>query len=684
MGRTARWARAVLGAGVALVALVPVAGSAGEDQCAYLPASDQVEDSSAGNPCLANVVVGGGIYEVLIHRLEAPDPGLSSTYLRPPAAGRTDFAVPGLGDTARAWREAFVVTGPDYEEIVVQFSRGCHVAQVVADTELGGDQQTVVALASDVDGRVPGDGSCAGAGGGTTATTATTAPPATAAPTTAAAAGKPLCTEAQTLLEGYTPEELAAAGITDPLHTSIVLDDTDLLPAVQNGLRAHDQAYPGARAYAKDGFESASNILWVYGIHDTLGRAFSRSFVTGQERALVQQIQERARQLRAEGNDTPFSPGAVLAAAVELHGGDVTEALLTAHNTMRALAGSPAPGLESLSSDDLFDDELAPVKGSANAEALAQFFGSAYLEMSVQGSWGAQLTGHALTLLSGNPAFSVVGIVGDELLEALAERVIGGNAGTSITARVYHGLADFSAQAGGIGVPDPEQFCFSVWSAQIGKQLYDALPYAGTRIFNGPAFADVAPADPTEKRFLNVLESPFSVEFSGPDGQLRLVQGATLDDARIAGSLPNLFVPVPEDTTWGAGWLGVEEPGGTVVFEATAAGAVLHYVRTDVDTGSTAYFETTAVAAGDRYTVTTDAASLMPVMTGPNGERIEPILLQLDLTGSFDRTGEDDDDGGSSLVPIVAGVAGVVVLVGGAILLWERRRRRQGAIPGGA
>lgn len=682
MGRVVRFGRALLSAGLVVVALSPIA-HAGDDQCAYLPASDQVRDSSPGNPCLANVVVGGGLYEVLIHRPDSPDPGfVGSTYLRPLPAGRTDFTV-GVGESARAWREAFVVTGPDYEEIVVQFTRGCHVAQVVADTELGGNQDTVVALAVDIDGRLPANESCAG--GGTTATTpATTAAPTTAPPTTAAAGGKALCAEAQVLLEGYTPEELAAAGITDPLHTSIALDDTDLFPAVQNGLRAYDQAYPGARAYAKDGFESASNILWVYGIHDTLGRAFSRSFVTGQERALVQQIQERARQLRAEGNDTPFSPGAVLAAAVELHGGDVTEALLTAHNTMRALAGSPAPGLESLSSDDLFDDELAPVKGSANAEALAQFFGSAYLEMSVQGSWGAQLTGHALTLLSGNPAFSVVGIVGDELLETLAERVIGGNAGTSITARVYHGLADFSAQAGGIGVPDPEQFCFSVWGAQIGKQLYDALPYAGTRIFNGPAFADVAPADPTEKRFLNVLESPFSVEFSGPDGQLRLVQGATLDDARIAGSLPNLFVPVPEDTTWGAGWLGVEEPGGTVVFEATAAGAVLHYVRTDVDTGSTAYFETTAVNAGDGYTVTTDPTSLMPVMTGPNGEPITPILLELDLTGSFDGTGGDDDGGGSSLVPIVAGVAGGVVLVGGAILLWEWRRRRQGAVPGGA
>jgi hypothetical protein len=683
MGRAGRWARALLTVGLVIAALAPVRGSAGDDQCAYLPASDQIEDSSPGNPCLANVVVGGGIYEVLIHRLEAPDPGLASTYLRPPAGARTDFEVPGLGETARAWREAFVDAGPDYEEIVVQFSRQCYVAQVVADTELGGNLDTVVALASDIDGRLPADDSCAGAGGGTTGTTGTTAPPATAPPTTAAAAGKPLCTEAQTLLEGYTPEELAAAGVTDPLHTSIVLDDTDLFPAVQDGLRAYDQAYPGARAYAKDGFESASNILWVYGIHDTLGSGFSRSFVTGQERALVQQIQERARQLRAEGNDAPFSPGAVLAAAVELHGGDVTEALLTAHNTMRALAGSPAPGLESISSEDLFDDEVAPVKGSANAEALAQFFGSAYLEMSVQGSWGAQLTGHALTLLSGNPAFSVVGIVGDELLEALADRVIGGNAGTSITARVYHGLADFSAQAGGVGVPDPEQFCFSIWGAQIGKQLYDALPYAGTRIFNGPAFADVAPADPTEKRFLNVLESPFSVEFSGPDGQLRLVQGATLDDARIAGSVPNVFVPVPEDTTWGAGWLGVEEAGGSIVFEATAAGAVLHYVRTDVDTGATAYFETTAAAAGDRYTVTTDSASLMPVMTGPNGERIEPILLQLDLTGSFDGTDEDTADGSSLLVPIVAGVAAAVVVGGTAILLWEWRRRRRGPTPAG-
>jgi hypothetical protein len=515
-------------------------------------------------------------------------------------------------------------------------------------------------------------------GGATTRSSSTTT-------TTILPGGRPLCAEARALAEGFSTQVLAGAGITDPLRTSIVRDDDVLLPDFQKAIADWDAYAPGARSYAKDGIEAVTNILWVARARELLPengtRAFRRSFVTGEEQSLVDTIRNVIRTRRGRNDARRLTPGDVFALAIELHEGDVTEALLTVHNTMRGLAGEAGVGVTDGVGEDFFDDELAPLRGSDNANAAAALFGAAYLEMSVQGSWGSAVSEFAVKLFSENPVF--LELLGDDFLYDKTKEAIQDqgrtNAGSSLTSRVTNAFARFAGSLRDRPV-DPEGFCFGVWGAQIGKVLYEALPYAGTRALSEPPFSDLELPDDDElpdvgfviadRRQLNVLHSPFSVQWSG-SGAMLFDQGATLaDDARVSGDAPSFFVAFPDGESWGAVWL--DAPGTQVTFQAMVSGGVLHYHQVDFRTGEAVYWEAVAPAAGDRFTLRSGATPAESTLIAPDGTVVTPLLFDLAAAPVVDSFVGDQDDGSSPVIWILAGVAAVAVA--GVLWWWWRRR----------
>lgn len=688
-----RWVAALIVAAVVATAAgtTAPAGAGTEDSCDFLPIGTEGAQLAArpGNPsrgerCLAILAVGSAEYDILIERFD-DRPTFRGLGFRLPGPLAVAFDVPALGTERQAWRELTPVTGPDPDEIVIQFTSGCHAAEVFADASLSGDQTAAVLLARAID-RLAADGTCGGA-----STTTTTSGPSSGSTTTTTTAlpsdHKALCAEAQVLLEGYTRAQLERAGIFDPLRTTILLDDTFLIADVQKAIRDYNGIAPDARAFGKDSLEATSNILWVAGGTAALPGPIERSFLTGQERNLHDTLVQVTRTRRGRGDTRRLTPGDVYALAVELHGGDATEAMLTAHNLMRAAAGDPNVPVSGV--EELFDDELALLRDERSAAALAAFFGGAYLEMAVQSSWGAAAFELFTTLFSSEPALIADGVsdaVGEQIKEKLEDSVKerpGDTAGTSFTTRVYHGIERIMEGVRATS-SDPEAYCFSLWGAQAGKSLYDSLPGRGTRGFTDPPFSDLeipeegpppgVVLERDETRYVNVMQSPFSLQWSGPDGGLLLDQGPTLDDAVITGRVGTPFLPVADDTTWGAAWFGIESPDTTITFAAVQPDAVLHFTRTDLATGEAVYFEATAPNVGDRFVLTTPAGDSRPELMGPDGDAVEPRVLQLELFGSSAPAASvDDDDGGASTLPFVIGGLAVAALAAGAVLLVRRR-----------
>jgi hypothetical protein len=691
MGQRRRVFIAVIGLATATLfapVLAERAAAGPADTCVLLdrvvPADASITDDSSGvgddGACIASASFREGFYQLTIDRLDASQSLGSSPYLRARGTQQDEFDV-AVGEEHRA----FVDTALD--DVVIQWRRQCFALEVSGELGRLTTVENATALATDID-RVLGQRSRSCPSTGTPASSTTSAP----TTTSSLPGGRPLCAEARVLLEGFSTADLTAAGITDPLHTSIVRDDEALFPDLRKAIADWDRYAPDARSYATDGIEAVTNIFWVTGakefIPENNTRAFRRSFITGQEQSLVDALRSVTKTRRARGDTRSLTPGDVFALAIELHEGDVTEALLTAHNAMRGLSGETGVGVSD-AGEELFDDELAPVRGSSNAAALAQLYGSAYLEMSVQGTWGAAISEFVFKAFSASPVF--LKLLDDDFVYDKTKEVIEDqtkeNAGSSLTSRITNALARYARRVHGQPL-DPERFCFGVWGAQIGKELYEALPYAGTRSLRGATFSDLElPTDDdlpelgtalADSVHVNVMHSPFSVRWDGPSGTMLFDQGPSATDGTlIAGDAPVIFVPFLDDTSWGAAWFGTEALGDSVVFEAMTNDATLHFHRINTETGTTAYYEATTASAGDRFTLTIDLTDPdAPNLTAPDGTSVAPVVFDLDTRPTSVAISEDDDgSGGSSAVPVILG--GIVLVAAAAVGVWWWLRRRR-------
>jgi hypothetical protein len=155
-----------------------------------------------------------------------------------------------------------------------------------------------------------------------------------------------------------------------------------------------------------------------------------------------------------------------------------------------------------------------------------------------------------------------------------------------------------------------------------------------------------------------------------------------LDQAQLMGGLPYPMYFVPEEDTWAIVWFSSDEPGQQVTFEATDAGADLHYDRIDLQTGESAQYTTTSVNAGDRWQLPDASVSTPPDLVADDGSLVHPQITHVDLPADNSAPGSTFSLPASNILLAVGGVGllglcciAALVLLGGVVLVLRRKRR---------
>ncbi|MDF1500961.1 MAG: hypothetical protein P1P76_10870 [Anaerolineales bacterium] len=455
--------------------------------------------------------------------------------------------------------------------------------------------------------------------------------------------GLPICAEAAALLEGFGAERLRAGGISDPLESSIKVDDEFLVFDFQAAVRNYNERNAGDPAYVSDSLEQVSTLVWMFSNGGLLPEAVSREFITGHEASLITAIRARTSEKESRGAAEPrLSPGEVFELALELTGGDANSAMLTAHNAIRTVArGDGTGGLMGVTgpAPDFLNENLIELRGHAdNAGPWYHLFGTGYMEIVSQGDWSPYMAATA-AVATGlvNPPAGLVMVGAGVLWQAEV------NKEGSLASRFYNALEQIYREQLSGRTPDPEKFCFNVWGSQIGNMLYENLPYQSTRGFGSEPFSDFtrpdlespsfdAIRDVARARFMHVVQSPFSVQWQQGSYAMVLDQADSLEEARLLGSLPALFFPVAEEDTWGAIWFSA--PGEQqVTFESMLPATTLHYTRMDLETGEIARYETVVEGEGARVELLGAGGASAPTMIDEDGRTVEPQIQSVQQDG---------------------------------------------------
>ena len=538
----------------------------------------------------------------------------------------------------------------------------------------------------------------------TTTTTTTTAPPPT----------KRLCAEAITLLEGFSAADLQVAGVSVD-RTSLRVDGRTLAGDFDDAIRIYDQKFPRSRAYVSWGTPFAGELgalSWLFSYGGAIGGPAARAYVTGTEKKLLERIVRRSERLGSPQQPERLTPGDVFELALELNDGSVNQALLAAHNLLRGAYRNDAVAAPGIQYDNgaYIGRYLMDLRGNGdNGGPWYHLFGTAYAEVVARGDWGPWIAAggaaaaYTAGMLTGPAALFLGGI-------AIVWQNESDTSGSTGASRFFNGFEQVVREHYGANKPDPEKFCFNVWGAQIGAKIYEAVPLRGTQGFSDPFSGFAPPSEPTPlidpaerlrgARFVNGVGSPYAVQWRNGTMEMLLDQGQAPAAARLMGGVPAWVFPVVEDSSWGVAWISPANSGETITLEATVDGAPLHFVRTDAQTGETAFYDATAARAGDRFTISVDPATLAPPMAAPDGTTVSPRLVTLDVAGAAATAAgstADGTDSGGGYAQLGSGAAsgggggssgsglGVLTLavaagvVGGAVAFEVRRSRRRGA-----
>ncbi|MCP5025185.1 MAG: hypothetical protein GY929_02765 [Actinomycetia bacterium] len=508
---------------------------------------------------------------------------------------------------------------------------------------------------------------------------------------------QPLCAEALALLEGFSQDDLARAGITDTSKTDIAVDDAFLLADFQLAITRHNEANPDDTAYSNESFGvgGVADVLWFASDPYVGPASAAQAYVTGQEGALRDRIVALSDRRRNGGSAEPrLTPGEVFEIALDLSRGDANQALLTAHNAIRTFARgteadmAQAMGIPADRNDAFFEQNLVPVRSADNSGSWYHLYGTAYMEMASRGDW-LPWTASAGTLVLASAGGPAAWLLAAATVGATAASKVDSDAsGTSGAARIFNGLEQLARENITDSTPDPVEFCFNVWGGQLGRNLYLNLPNRFTRPLFDPPYEGFRPPDTglpnfdavrnaAESRFLTIVHSPFAIELD--DGSNRLVFdqiGPGLDQQRLQGYVDGFAVPFQEDDSWGFIYA---QPGDLAIdatFVAVEANATMHLTRTDMTTGETYYWTTTAATMGDRLNVSISTAAA-PELTGPGGV-VTPEVFTIDL-GDFSGPTQPNgpgDSSGRNWSPYVLAI--LVVGAVGIFLVW--RRHSQAAV----
>lgn len=446
----------------------------------------------------------------------------------------------------------------------------------------------------------------------------------------------------------------------------------------------------------------------------------------GTEPALLAAIKARVDNDPAHAK---LSPADVTYLALEQTKGDVRQAMLLVHNTMRSAGRDDAflPGTGDTPSTgvvyepSLFTDYLEPIRGYpgrtfANAQDAAEngdnagpwyhLFGTTFFEMQAMGDIGvAPLAFGVLNM----PRALLTSIYTSYLQNLFADE--------ASMASDFSNVAEQWLRWVGGSEADPEKFCFNVWGAKIGHELHNYYSQRENGIRWGPPGAQ-KPAGPSTPQLpgepppagqapslssdtvhldavgpaaasgtspdLYQTQSPVSVTWRGSSGELRLDQ----DTETLTGWYPLQLVPLlePESETWGVTWVDLGAESHEIVFEASDDGTFTLLWR-DGDSGRVDLWSA-PVATGDVLTMAVDPRSEERELLLADGSAVAPIVsltpddeaVVQPPSGSDDeptvgvatRTPESDQTG---LIAKV--IAGFVVLLGGALWLRSRGKRNQ-------
>lgn len=521
-------------------------------------------------------------------------------------------------------------------------------------------------------------------------TPSSSVPPTSApAPTSAAPTGKPLCEEAIR----YFADKLSAAGVSDPNNTGLRTSRDELLAGFASVIVAYNAAHQDARAHSPVSSASATmgaiNWLWevgglnskIWGIRKVVGNVPTEGYVTHTEPRLAQKISSSTH---------PLSPAEVFSIALDLNKGDVTNALLAAHNTLRALGRGDMVDQEligvSRAEPSLYGTHLAVLRsGGEDSGPWYHLFGTAYFELlSTETGKGAEAAQALAFGADGTPAAaSEVGTAVATAADHFAGRL-----------PVTSSLSDFAnwleqkIRARHGSKPDAEKYCMNVWGAQLGAALAQAM--GGTATYLSTFAEDMS------DREIYVFMSPFSMRWTTPQGTTTIDQKT----GAVSFGSPLLVYPLAEGSSWGAAIVPPANTTGTVTFVATTPGAELHFLRITTASAKAVLYQATAVSAGEEITLALDDAAFGQAMTRSDGTTIAAERLTLTTPSpSAQRSGSGDatasgpgdtlanrsgdasasgsGDTASMALKLAGALAGILVLgVGGAVLFIRRRRRR--------
>lgn len=482
----------------------------------------------------------------------------------------------------------------------------------------------------------------------------------------------PLCPEASEWLQGgrlpFSADALERAGHDSGL-TGLIVDGDILLHQFRSAIARYEAEHPGDPAFLTSEIPYLGTVGALQWLSDFNGKVTSRGYVDGNETTLRNLIVATSEERRGMGADHLLQPGDVFELSLRLTNGNVTQAMLLAHNTLRAIGRGLDAATVGLNAErQIFAQNLAPLRDGEDIGPWYHLFGTAYFSLVDAGDKGEWITLAAATgylAVYGFPSLAIfttpIGWLG--AAAALAGVAATGHAVVS-RAPVTNVLEQFVRQGQG-QVPDPEKFCFNVWGYAIGAALWDRL-------------RDESPTTQRERelealttgRFMSFTSSPLSMWWEVGEHVLAFEQGTALDEVEMWGSAPIGVLPLAmEDGTWAVLWITPETEPIEVTFEVTRDDVPSYLLRVDESTGEVAMWDIPATHRGDLFAITLDQEVLAPPMRTADGSTITPIVLG-------PSSGEDAPRGPIMVLLVVFGVLSIVALAATTRLVSTRRRSR--------
>lgn len=509
---------------------------------------------------------------------------------------------------------------------------------------------------------------------------------------------KKLCDEATAMLTGWSEQKLKDAGI-DPNASTMLYDAKDLTDQFQSAIDTYNASHRGEVAYATSStpLSSSSALLWLFSEGGTLGDVVpehSRAYVVGKEKDLRLAIMAESDARKRSGQDPLLNPGDVFRLSLDLTGGNAVQANLLAHNTLRSLGRNGDLGFTGVQFDSEFIPKyLTPMRGGTEqAGSWYHLFGMTYYKMQFDGDSGVPVgTMAGLAYLLGYVGTSATGI-GAVLLGLAA---VYGAGQVLLSPEIANQIEQLARKTDKEGRPqkiDAEKYCFNVIGQLLGKHLLESLPGSGERtgppptdhVYEPPITRDTRPEDIKSveaSTVANVMQSPYSIEWTVDGERVVMEQGGSPDDMRVLGTAPMALIPLQEKDNWGALWMTPPSAKHAMTFTATRDGAPMHFVRIDTKTADAFVYDPVAAKKGDRFTIAAvDESQTSPDMVGPDGKVIRPRKESLRIGGSNGFTATAPAPAaitpGRSTVPLLvllgAVVAGLLLLL--FVLLLRRRQ----------